>query len=123
MWGELEVVVCRRCGRGFVLTATYREFLQRWGRELIVPVLCPTCFTKTGPLPKKRGEVKWFSSRKGYGFITVEEDAATAPKDVFFHQQQLLEDAQSAPEKGQPVRFHTRYSPKGPEAVNVEIVG
>jgi CspA family cold shock protein len=118
MDGELQVVVCRRCGRGFVLTATYRDFLMRWGRELIVPVLCPTCFTKTGPLPKEQGEVKWFSSRKHYGFITIEEDT-----DVFFHRQQLLDDVQSTPQKGQSVRFHMRYSPKGPEAVNVEIEG
>jgi CspA family cold shock protein len=118
MWDELEVVVCQRCGRGFVLTATYRDFLMRWGRELIVPVLCPTCFTKAGPLPKEEGEVKWFSSRKGYGFITIGED-----KDVFFHQQQLLDNVDAAPQKGQPVRFHMRHSPKGLEAVNVEILG
>jgi CspA family cold shock protein len=118
MKGELEVVVCQRCGRGFVLTDTYRGFLMRWGRELVVPVLCPTCFTKTGPLPKEQGEVKWFSSRKHYGFIEIEED-----RDVFFHQQQLVEDIQSTPQKGQSVRFHVRYSPKGPEALNVEIEG
>ncbi|MGD9001036.1 MAG: cold shock domain-containing protein [Anaerolineae bacterium] len=90
---------------------------MRWGRELIVPVLCPTCFTKTGPLPKQQGELKWFSSRKRYGVITIEEEA-----DVFFHQQQLLEDVQGAPREGQPVRFHMRYSSKGPEAVNVEVL-
>jgi CspA family cold shock protein len=118
MGDELEVVVCQRCGRGFVLTVTYRDFLMRWGREVIVPVLCPTCFTKAGPLPKEQGEVKWFSSRKHYGFITIEEDT-----DVFFHQQQLLDDVQSTPQEGQSVRFHMRYSPKGPEAVNVEIEG
>jgi cold shock CspA family protein len=123
MGEELEVVVCQRCGRGFVLTVTYREFLDRWGREVVVPVLCPTCFTKTGPLPKWDGEVKWFSSRKHYGFITIEEDAATPPRDVFFHQEQLLHDVQSMPEKGQSVRFHMRHSPKGLEAVNVEIEG
>ena len=117
MQGELKVVVCQRCGRGFVLTATYRDFLMRWGRELIVPVMCPTCFTRVGPLPKEEGEVKWFSPRKRYGFITIEEDL-----DVFFHEQQLLDDVQSGPQKGQPVRFHMRYSVKGPEAVNVEIL-
>ena len=118
MGGELEVVVCQRCGRGFVLTVTYRDFLMRWGREVIVPVLCPTCFTKTGPLPKEQGEVKWFSSRKHYGFITMEED-----KDVFFHQQQLIQDVQAGLQKGQSVRFHMRHSLKGPEAVNVEVEG
>lgn len=118
MKGELNIIVCQRCGRGFVLTATYRDFLLRWGRPLVVPVLCPTCFLGAGPLPKEEGKVKWFSPRKHYGFITIEED-----RDVFFHQEQLLEEVDGVPQKGQPARFHMRHSPKGPEALNVEIEG
>jgi CspA family cold shock protein len=118
MKGELDVIVCQRCGRGFVLTATYRDFLLRWGREVIVPVLCRTCFLEVGPLPKEEGKVKWFSSRKHYGFITIEED-----RDVFFHQEQIMAKNDSAPQEGQSVRFHMRPSPKGPEALNVEIEG
>ncbi len=117
MGDTLKIIVCQRCGRGFVLTATYRSFLVRWGRQVIVPVVCPTCFLEAGPLPKERGEVKWFSPRKHYGFITSEEDG-----DVFFHQQQLLEDRGVTPQEGQLARFHMGYSPKGPEALNVEIV-
>ncbi len=116
MQGELQVAVCQRCGRGFVLTHTYRGFLERWGRPVIVPVLCPSCFLEEGPLPKRRGEVKWFSTQKRYGFIAAGED-----KDVFFHEQQLLGEADTAPHTGQHVRFHVRRSPKGPEALNVEI--
>jgi CspA family cold shock protein len=118
MKDEIDVIVCQRCGRGFVLTATYHDFLLRWGRHVIVPVLCPTCFLATGPLPKQEGRVKWFSPRKHYGFITTGEDT-----DVFFHQQQILEKIKSVPQKGQSARFHMRRSPKGPEALNVEIEG
>ena len=118
MRDELDVIVCQRCGRGFVLTATYRDFLVRWGRQVVVPVLCPTCFLGAGPLPKEEGKVKWFSPRKHYGFITIEKD-----EDVFFHQHQLLEKVVDVPEKGQAARFHMRHSPKGPEALNVEIEG
>jgi cold shock CspA family protein len=28
---------------------------------------------KTGPWPKQQGQVKWFNSRKRYGFIAAEE--------------------------------------------------
>ncbi len=118
MDGELDVNVCRRCGRGYVLTETYRAFLARWGRHLIVPVVCPTCFLEGGPLPKVEGEVKWFSPRKHYGFLTMQEE-----EDVFFHQEQLLEGARGVPREGQTARFHMRNSPKGLEALNVEIEG
>ena len=118
MGGELDVNVCQRCGRGYVLTRTYRSFLARWGSGLNVPVVCPTCFLEGGPLPKVEGKVKWFSPRKHYGFLTMQEQG-----DVFFHQEQLLEGARGVPCEGQAARFHMRSSPKGPEALNVEIEG
>ncbi len=115
MGDKLQIIVCQRCGRGFVLTDTYRDYLVRWGRQVIVPVRCPTCFLAAGPLAKERGEVKWFSVRKHYGFISMGEE------DVFFHQQQLIDAPETGPQEGQLARFHTRYSPKGREALNVEI--
>ena len=118
MGDNLRVIVCQRCGRGFVLTATYRGFLRRWGRDVIMPVLCPSCFLEAGPLPKERGEVKWFSSRKHYGFITMGDG-----EDVFFHQEQLLREGGAAPQEGQAARFHLRQAPKGLEALNVEVEG
>lgn len=111
-----DVIVCQRCGRGFIVTATYRDFLKRWGREVVDPVLCPTCFLGAGPLPKEEGRVKWFSPRKHYGFITTGGN-----QDVFFHQQQLLDRVEDVPREGQATRFHVRHSAKGPEALNVEI--
>lgn len=117
MQNQVQVIVCQRCGRGFVLTVTYRDFLARRERRVIAPVVCPSCFQREGPLPKEEGKVKWFSPRKHYGFITISKD-----KDVFVHQQQLLEN-ECNPQEGQTARFHVRYSPKGPEALNVEIEG
>lgn len=118
MKDKLDVRVCQRCGRGYVFTATYRDFLARWGRDVVVAVLCPTCFLGKGPLPKVEGKVKWFSPRKRYGFLTLGEEG-----DVFFHQKQLVAEAEKSPEEGQTARFHVRNSPKGPEALNVEIKG
>jgi CspA family cold shock protein len=87
----------------------------RRGAKAVVPVLCPTCFLKKGPLPKERGKVKWFSPRKHYGFIVTEQG-----DEVFFHQRQLLTDDREAHE-GEAARFHVRGTPKGPEALNVEL--
>lgn len=84
---------------------------------MIRPMLCPTCFMKMGPLPEKRSVVKWFNPNKHYGFISVEEG-----EDVFFHQRQIVEGGEETCE-GQTARFHMRYAEKGPEALNVELLG
>jgi len=117
MSDQLQVLVCQRCGRGFVLTSTYLGLLARRGMKVSVPVLCPTCFMRKGPLPKKRGTVKWFDPRKHYGFITTGEG-----QDVFLHQRQILDVGDRDVHEGQTARFHVRCSPKGPEALNVEVV-
>jgi CspA family cold shock protein len=113
---QLQVVVCQRCGRGFVLTPTYVDLRARRGAEVVVPVLCPSCFLREGPLPKQRGRVKWFDPRRRYGFIITEEG-----EEVFFHQQQILRGNGKEASEGQTAWFHVRYSAKGPEALNVEL--
>ena len=113
---QLQVVVCQQCGRGFVLTVNYRDLLARWGAKVVVPVLCPTCFLKTGPVPKRRGTVKRFDPRKRYGFIATGEG-----EEVFFHQRQIFGSNGQEPTEGQVVWFHLAYSAKGPQALNVEL--
>jgi CspA family cold shock protein len=71
---------------------------------------------KEGPVPKQRGRIKWFSPRKRYGFIATEDG-----KEIFVHQDHLLEENGRAPREGQTVRFHLHYPPKGPAALNVEL--
>jgi CspA family cold shock protein len=109
--------VCTHCGRGFILTPTYLDLLKRRGARVVVPVLCPTCFLVDGPLPKERGQVKWFNQGKRYGFITAESG-----EEVFFHREQLLGGDKVRPREGQAVRFHLHYPIRGPEALNVELM-
>lgn len=115
MSNQHKAAVCQRCGRGFMLTTTYRDFLGRRGAKVVTPVLCMTCFLKAGPLPKQRGRVKWFSRHRHYGFITTGEG-----EEVFFHQHQLL--GGNEVREGQTAWFHIRHSVKGPQALNVELV-
>lgn len=117
MSDQLQVIVCQRCGRGFVLTSTYRDWLARRGIQIISPVLCPTCFMKAGPMPKQHGEVKWFNPSKRYGFIVTAEG-----EEIFFHQRQILNGDGDKAQQGQTVRFHVRHVTKGPEALNVELL-
>ena len=113
---QLQVVVCQQCGRGFVLTINYRGLLARWGAKVVVPVLCPTCFLKTGPVPKRCGKVKRFDPGKRCGSIATSEG-----EEIFFHQRQIFGGNGQEPYEGQVVWFHLAYSARGPKALNVEL--
>jgi CspA family cold shock protein len=118
MSSEYQTTVCQRCGMGFTLTPHYRDKLDRWGATVIVPMRCPRCFFTVGPLPKESGTVKWFNPGRRYGFILAEDG-----HEVFFHRDQLLGNNGRQPVEGQEARFHVGYAPRGPQALNVELVG
>ncbi len=65
-----------------------------------------------------QGTVKWFSSEKGYGFISVEGAA-----DVFVHYSSIQADGFKTLEEGQKVTFDITEGPRGPQAANVKVVG
>ena len=110
-------VVCQRCGRGFMVTINYKDFLSRRGMQVKLPVICMTCFLNSGPAPKQQGRVKWFNPKKGYGFIIDREG-----QEVFLHQKQVLNAQSDQLQEGQEVQFHVHYATKGPEGWNIEVV-
>ena len=84
----------------------------------MLPMLCPTCYTKAGPHPKQRGKVKWFDPRKHYGLIAADDG-----EDVYFHRRQIVQGDERGAHEGQAAWFHVRRASKGPEALNVELDG
>jgi CspA family cold shock protein len=66
-----------------------------------------------------KGTVKWFNSRKGYGFINSEEDGS----DVFVHYTALAgrEDEYKTLNEGDKVEFEVVEGQKGPQASNVVV--
>ena len=60
------------------------------------------------------GKVKWFDTKKGFGFI--QQDGGP---DVFVHYSSISGDGFKNLEEGQPVEFELIDSPKGPKAANV----
>ncbi|MDE7355749.1 MAG: cold-shock protein [Rikenellaceae bacterium] len=65
-----------------------------------------------------KGKVKWFDSAKGYGFISTETD-----NDVFVHYTGINKEGFRGLEQDQEVEFEIEEGKKGPQAVNVEVIG
>ncbi len=63
------------------------------------------------------GVVKWFSDKKGYGFIAQEDGP-----DVFVHFSGISGSGFKNLNEGDRVTFEIEQGPKGPSAVNVTVV-
>lgn len=66
-----------------------------------------------------KGIVKWFDTRKGYGFIEPSEGG----DDVFVHYSSIdgTDDEFKNLNDGDEVEFEVEEGKKGPQAVNVKV--
>jgi CspA family cold shock protein len=70
--------------------------------------------SSTGGSTELQGEIKWFNSAKGYGFIG--RDGAP---DVFVHYSAIHGDGYRTLSENDRVEFDIVQGPKGPQAANV----
>ena len=61
------------------------------------------------------GIVKWFSNRKGYGFVEQEDGG-----DIFVHYSAINMDGFKTLAEGERVTFEVEESDRGPAAKNVQ---
>ncbi len=61
------------------------------------------------------GTVKWFNSKKGFGFVTRDDNQ----NDVFVHYSAINSDGFKNLEEGEKVEFEVVQEDKGPRAQNV----
>jgi CspA family cold shock protein len=61
-----------------------------------------------------RGRVKWFSEKKGYGFISREDG-----DDIFVHYSAIKKDGFKTLHEGEEVEFEVSQGEKGLQATDV----
>jgi CspA family cold shock protein len=64
-----------------------------------------------------KGQVKWFSEKKGYGFITREDG-----DDIFVHFSAINKEGFRTLHEGDEVEFEISQGEKGLQATNVTVV-
>ena len=62
------------------------------------------------------GKVKWFNSKKGYGFITDDE----TNKDIFLHVSALEDSKLRVLKEEQKIKFDIKIKEKKLQAINIK---
>ncbi len=85
-------------------------------------VVMETSDRKVGSL---LGNVKWFSSKLGFGFLTVQSEGEMKGKDIFCHHTGIVpvNSKFRTLVKGEYINFDVEDGPNGPQGVNITGVG
>ena len=84
-------------------------------KERNMPVIVKIRLQKSNGGKKMNGKVKWYNSRKGFGFIEGEDG-----KDIFVHRSSIPEGIFL--NEGDKVEYETEDSDRGPKAINIKKV-
>lgn len=72
-------------------------------------------YTGQGEESVSKGTVKWFSSRKGFGFIVPDGES----EELFAHRSEIKMDGYATLDEGQRVEFEIEQGEKGPHVTHV----
>lgn len=105
-----QYAICSSCGIQFVWTVAE----QSGGQQR--PELCPGCRYLSSDSGRRRGVVKFFNARKGWGFITQPDG-----DEIFVHRSALPADLASLSE-GDLVEYRPIRGGRGMQAVDVVLL-
>lgn len=108
-----EMLCCERCGVSFLWTAEEQRRQTEHSRGR--PDCCPGCRLLLPARGRERGLVKWYSTRKKYGFI-----ARSSGPELFAHRSHF--DGVGRLRPGDLVEFAVEAGDKGPMAVEVRLL-
>jgi CspA family cold shock protein len=94
------------------------QIISVLGQGEVPPESLPSRPIPTGPTEDMQGTVKWFKPEKGFGFVAPEDGG----KDIFIHKSIVARLGLATLENGQHVKMAVHTSPKGREAVSVELL-
>jgi CspA family cold shock protein len=63
------------------------------------------------------GTVKWYSEKKGYGFIETDQNG-----DVFFHRSSIEDHGYFGLQKLDRVTFELKKTPRGPQGFKIKVL-
>lgn len=109
-----KILRCSECESDFLFGVDEQRAMMENG-EIVEPRLCPACEREGGTQMTLSCYVKWFDSRRGYGFITRDDGGG----DAFVHHSDILGYGFKVLNEGEKVRFELQHSPKGGRAINV----
>jgi CspA family cold shock protein len=109
-----KMLRCAQCGTEFIFTVDEQRRMAEAGQEVVEPTLCPVCRSEEKITVRELGRVKWFDSRKGYGFIVRENG-----EEVFVHRTGIEGEGFQSLQDAQEVEFEVEDTPKGPQAIHV----
>lgn len=106
-----EIQYCARCGISFL----WSQEEQRRSQDAAAPLHCPGCRQLLPAAGRERGQVKWYSGRKQYGFLV-----RTGQPDLYVHRSALSGGRHLRP--GDLVEFRVEQTERGPAAFDVVMV-
>ncbi|MBN1401880.1 MAG: cold shock domain-containing protein [Anaerolineae bacterium] len=112
-----RLLVCGSCGIRFLDSGADQAKRQALGHKQ-PSVRCPGCAALAALAARRRGTVKWYDPRKGYGFIRQ-----PGGSDIFVHRSGLARRNGPPPRKGQEVEFRVEHTDEGDRAIEVLVAG